>query len=181
MTLPIHIGNISLDNRKQSSKKNSASPSAATGGASASVTSPGPVPPTTTKPTSVPRPAPRHNAAKSRRSHTDGPSAPQAEFYDGPEIGSSAVNGQPNKRQSQLVNAFSYAPGLSFLQDRELNGATPSAPSYSASNASAPFTPEGAGSASLYPQGKSRIDAKLWNGVAVLGCRLYCCFSRNAL
>ncbi|XP_075903129.1 arrestin domain-containing protein 1a isoform X2 [Nelusetta ayraudi] len=151
LTLPIHIGNISLDKTNRPSKKKAASASAAAEDASASAASPGPVPPTT-KPTSAPRPAPRHNAAQSRRSYPDGPSAPQAEFYDGPEGGSSAGNGQPNKRQSQLVNAFSYAPGLSFLQDRQPNGSAPSAPSYGASNTSAPFAPEGASGGSLYPQ-----------------------------
>lgn len=157
LTLPIHIGNISLDKRNQPSKRKATSLSTATEDASSSVTSPGPATPIS-KPT-PPRPAPRNHPAQPRRSYTDGPSAPpQAELYDGADSGTSPYNGQPNKRQSQLVNAFSYAPGLSFLQDRHLNSPASSAPPYSASDTSATLGPEEATSGSLYPQGKSSLN-----------------------
>lgn len=156
LTLPIHIGNISLDKRNQPSKKKKTSPPPATEDASVTVTSPGPATPTA-KP-AAPRPAPRHHAAQPRRSYTDGPSAPpQAELYDGAESETSGYNGQPNKRQSQLVNAFSYAPGLSFLQD----------------NTSAALSPEAANSSSLYPQGKSSLNGQLCNGISTWTCVVF--------
>lgn len=123
LTLPIYIGNVSLDKKKHSSKKEVLSSSAAAGDTLATVASPG-TPPSATKPTLPAHPAPEHSLPQSRKSFNNYPSAPPAEFYQGPESGTN--DGYPNKRQSQLsCNAFSYAPGLSFLNDKQHSGSEP--------------------------------------------------------
>lgn len=125
LTLPIYIGNVSLDKKKmRSSRKEVLSSSAAAADASVSVTSTG-TSPSATKPTLLSPPAPEHSLPESRKSSNNYPSAPVAEFYQEPESGTN--RGYPNKRQSQLVspNAFSYAPGLSFFNDKQRSGCEP--------------------------------------------------------
>lgn len=124
LTLPIYIGNVSLDKKMRSSQKEVLSSSAAAGNTLVSVTSPG-ISPSATKPTLPAHPAPEHSLPQSRKSVNNYPSAPLAEFYQGPESG--ANHGHPNKRQSQLVSckAFSYAPGLSFVNDKQISGSEP--------------------------------------------------------
>lgn len=124
LTLPIYIGNVSLDKKVHSSQKEVLSSSAATGDTLVSVTSPS-TSPSATKPTLLAHPAPEHSLPQSRKSFNNYPSAPLAEFYQGPESGTN--HGYPNKRQSQLVscNAFSYAPGLSFFSDKQVSGCEP--------------------------------------------------------
>lgn len=124
LTLPIYIGNVCLDKKMRSSQKEVPSSSAAAGDTLASVTSPG-TSSSATKPTSPAHPAPEHSPPQSRNSVNNYPSAPLAEFYQGPESGTN--HGHPNKRQSQLAscNAFSYAPGLSFFNDKQLSGREP--------------------------------------------------------
>uniref|UniRef100_A0A3Q3WI73 Arrestin C-terminal-like domain-containing protein n=1 Tax=Mola mola TaxID=94237 RepID=A0A3Q3WI73_MOLML len=138
LTLPIHIGNVSLDKKLQLSNK-AAPPAFAEAGdtpASTSITD------TTTTPTLPQRPAPKpapRPAPRSRMSSHNSPSAPPAEYYQGAEGGAPNNNGYPNKRQSQLVspNAFSYAPGLFFSGDQQHNGPAP----YPAHGASSIPTP----------------------------------------
>ena len=126
LTLPIHIGNVSLDKNLQPSNK-AAPPSFAESGntpASTSITN------TTATPTLPERPAPKpapRPAPRCRTSSHNSPSAPPAEYRQGAEGGTPNNNGYPNKRQSQLVspNAFSYAPGLFFSGDQQHNGPGP--------------------------------------------------------
>ncbi|XP_026176451.1 arrestin domain-containing protein 1a [Mastacembelus armatus] len=127
LTLPIQIGNVSLDQKLQHSKT-AAPPSAA-----ATEDTPAPAPDTSTSatiPTLPPRPAPKpapRPAPRSRMSSYNSPSAPPADYCEGAEGGTPMNDGLPNKRQSQLVspNAFSYAPGLFFPQNQQHNGSGP--------------------------------------------------------
>lgn len=158
LTLPIYIGNVSLDKKKRSSRKEVPSSSAAAGDTLVSVTSPG-TSPYAAKPTLPAHPAPEHSLPQSRKSVNNYPSAPVAEFYQEPESGTN--HGHPNKRQSQPVscNAFSYAPGLSFFNDKQRSGREPLC---GASNTitSAPFLTESDILSSVdyssaeYPQGQ---------------------------
>lgn len=145
LTLPIHIGNVSLDKKHRPSTK---SPAAAS---PAPASSPEPAPnslplpedstsPSATTPTLPPRPAPKpapRPAPRSRMSSSHSPSAPPVDFPEGAEGGATVDGGYPNKRQSQLVspNAFSYAPGLFFSQNQQNNNNPPPAPS----GATAPY------------------------------------------
>ncbi|XP_029961593.1 arrestin domain-containing protein 1a [Salarias fasciatus] len=117
LTLPIHIGNVSLDKRLQTANKAAASPappSAADAPATpdaAAATAAG----TTIPPRPAPKPAARPTPRLRASSHNS-PSAPPADYPDGAE-----PMMQDNRRQSQLVspNAFSYAPGLFFGQNQQ--------------------------------------------------------------
>ncbi|XP_062274070.1 arrestin domain-containing protein 1a [Scomber scombrus] len=158
LTLPLHIGNVSLDKKLQPSNKaappsssapaeHTPTPASAPDGstpvsapdASASATTP------TLPPRRAPKPAPRPAPRARSSSHNNTPSAPPAEFYEGAEGGAPMSDGVPNKRQSLLVspNAFSYAPGLFFPQNQQPGGsaAGPGGPPFSGST----------GATSLYP------------------------------
>lgn len=137
LTLPIHIGNVSLDKKLRPSKK-SAPPATAP---SETPADSGPIPETSasaTTPTLPPRPGPKpapRLTPRSRMSSCHSPSAPPAEFPVGAEGG--VVDGAyQNKRQSQLVspNAFSYAPGMFFSQNQQNNN-----PEASSRGATAPY------------------------------------------
>ncbi|XP_044052517.1 arrestin domain-containing protein 1-like isoform X2 [Siniperca chuatsi] len=179
LTLPIHIGNVSLDKKLYPSKK-AAPPSSATAEdtpASASTpdtitSAPTPTPPPRPAPKLIPRPTPR-----SRVSSHNSPSAPPAEYHQGAEGGTPMNDGFPNKRQSQLVspNAFSYAPGLFFYQQHNGPGTVPSGPMSSESTGpTALYPPEGASSmptqlilppdygTSAYPQGYIQAALPDW-------------------
>lgn len=148
MTLPIQIGNVSLDEKLRPSQKEAPPSSAAATETPASISIPDasttvPALPPRTAPKPAPRPVPR-----SKVSSDVSPSAPPAEDPQGAEGGTPINNGYPNKRQSQLVspNAFSYAPGLFFSQDQQHNGpgAGPSDHLITGSTgASAPYPAEG--------------------------------------
>ncbi|XP_018525213.1 arrestin domain-containing protein 1a [Lates calcarifer] len=167
LTLPIHIGNVSLDSKLHPSKKAAHSSSAAAEDTPASA----PTSDTSTSaaapaPTScpAPKPAPRPTPRPRMSSHIS-PSAPPAEYHGGAEGGTPMNDGFVNKRQSQLVspNAFSYAPGLFFPQNQQPNtsgtvptGSTgitaPYCPGNSASSAPAPFILPPDYGTSAYPQ-----------------------------
>ncbi|KAM9360264.1 arrestin domain-containing protein 1a isoform 2-T2 [Symphorus nematophorus] len=171
LTLPIHIGNVSLDKKLQPSKKADPPSSAAAEDKPVPASTSTPDTSTSTSattPTIPPRPAPKpapRPAPRARLSSYNSPSAPPAEYHQGAEGGTPVNDGFPNKRQSQLVspNAFSYAPGLFFPQNQPHNGpgAAPSGPT----GATAPYPLEGANSmptplmpppdygTSAYPQG----------------------------
>ncbi|XP_077378040.1 arrestin domain-containing protein 1a isoform X2 [Festucalex cinctus] len=125
LTLPLHIGNDSLDNTFHPSRNEAHRPSAHVEGkssasASASTSVPPPLAP---KPT--PRPAPR-----SRLSYSNTPTAPPTECHQAVESGTPMNNSSTN-RQSQLVSptGFSYAPGLSFSTSHQnRSGAGPEEP-----------------------------------------------------
>ncbi|KAM6945262.1 arrestin domain-containing protein 1a [Lycodopsis pacificus] len=147
LTLPIHIGNVSLDKKLHPSKRAAAPSSAAAEDARASSTSTStPTLPPRHGPKPAPRPTPR-----SRMSSHSSPSAPPAEDHQGAEGGTQADDGFPNKRQSQLVspNAFSYAPGLFFPQNQQNNGPGPAASG--PPGATAPYPPENAASSMPTP------------------------------
>lgn len=112
LTLPIHIGNVSLD-KKRSSVRKEALPSNEEAAAPVSMPDAAPQP--------APRPAPRF-----RMSTHSSPSAPPAENHPRAESGNMRNEDFTNKRQSQLVspNAFSYAPGLLFPQNPQANQAS---------------------------------------------------------
>ncbi|TKS78011.1 Arrestin domain-containing protein 1 [Collichthys lucidus] len=148
LTLPVHIGNVSLDNKLQ---KTAAPPSSAAAEATSAPTSTPDTSASTsaTTPTLPPRPAPKpapRPAPRARMSSHNSPSAPPADYHQGAEGGTPMNDGYPNKRQSQLVSphAFSYAPGLFFSQNQQNNGpaTAPSAPTV----ATAPYPTEGASS-----------------------------------
>lgn len=153
LTLPIHIGNVSLDKKLHSSQKAAPPSSAAAGDTAASFSTPDTSTSNTT-PTLPPRPAPKpapRPAPRSRMSSYNSPSAPPAEYHQGAEGGTPINDGYLNKRQSQLVspNAFSYAPGLFFSRDQQHNGpgTAPSEPVFSGSTgATAPYPTEGGSS-----------------------------------
>ncbi|XP_042278318.1 arrestin domain-containing protein 1a [Thunnus thynnus] len=145
LTLPIHIGNISLDKKLHPSKK-AAPPSSAP---AEDTPTPAPIPDTSTSattPTLPPRPAPKpapRPAPRSRMSSHYSPSAPPAEYHQGAEGGMPMSDGIPNKRQSQLVspNAFSYAPGLFFPQNQQPGTEPSGAPFSGSTQATAPYPP----------------------------------------
>ncbi|XP_072289602.1 arrestin domain-containing protein 1a isoform X2 [Eucyclogobius newberryi] len=132
LTLPIQIGNVSLD-KKYCPTANSASSTPAPAPAPLSLPAPEDSA-TATTPTLPPRPSPRHvprPAPRSRGSSCHSPSAPPVEYTAGAEGGAVMDGAYPNKRQSQLVspNAFSYAPGLFFGQNQQNNNNNPEAAS----------------------------------------------------
>ncbi|XP_030579639.1 arrestin domain-containing protein 1a isoform X1 [Archocentrus centrarchus] len=143
LTLPIHIGNVSLDKKRQPPKKVSA-PSTEDTPASASSpeTSSALTPTLPSRPD--PNPAPRP-ATHFRTSSQNSPSAPPAEYHPGAQGGALMSEDFQNKRQSQLVspNAFSYAPGLFFPQNQHPSGpaTTPNGLAFSGST----------GATTLYP------------------------------
>nr|XP_046241608.1 arrestin domain-containing protein 1a [Scatophagus argus] len=151
LTLPIQIGNVSLDKKLRPSKK-AAPPSSARAEDTPASTSTS-TPDTSTSnavatPAMPPRPAPKpapRPAPRSRLSSHNSPSAPPADYHQGAEGGLPVNDGFPNKRQSQLVspNAFSYAPGLFFSQNQQHNGVG-NAPS-ECTGATAPYPDESAG------------------------------------
>ncbi|XP_049434762.1 arrestin domain-containing protein 1a isoform X1 [Epinephelus fuscoguttatus] len=128
LTLPIHIGNVSLDKKLHPSKKVAPPSSAEAEDTPASASTPNTSTSTTTlPPRPAPKPAPRPTP-RSRVSSYNSPSAPPAEYHQGAEGGTQTNDGLPNKRHSQLVspNAFSYAPGLFFSQNHQQhNGPVP--------------------------------------------------------
>ncbi|XP_070820024.1 arrestin domain-containing protein 1a [Chaetodon trifascialis] len=151
LTLPIHIGNVSLDKKLQPSKNAAPAPSAAAEDRPASASTPD-ASTSTMPPQPAPKPAPRP-APRARMSSHNSPSAPPAECHQGAEGGIPSYDGFPNKRQSQLVspNAFSYAPGLFFSQSQQHigPGTAPSPPMGSGSTgATAPYPHERATSMS---------------------------------
>ncbi|XP_035496570.2 arrestin domain-containing protein 1a isoform X1 [Scophthalmus maximus] len=145
LTLPIHIGNVSLDKKRHPSRKRAPTSSAAAedtptpaDATSAAVPTPTPRP----GPKPAPRPTPRP-----RMSSHQSPSAPPAEYHQGAEGGAPANDGYPNKRQSQLVspNAFSYAPGLFFPQNQPPSGPSAAPGGFGGPpGATAPYPPESA-------------------------------------
>ncbi|XP_005807454.1 arrestin domain-containing protein 1-like [Xiphophorus maculatus] len=146
LTLPIHIGNVSLDKKRCHSKKEIppsknelvAPEAEAEPSASSSMNTPAAQP--------GPRPAPRPTP-RSRMSSHSFPSAPPTEYHHGAEGGNLMNADFPNKRQSQAVspNAFSYAPGLFFPQNQPPNASAP-APSGPSSRGST-------GATAPYPSG----------------------------
>lgn len=155
LTLPIHIGNVSLD-KKLCSKKQASSKKESI----ASVSEPDTAASSSITPRPAPKPAPRPRA---RISSHNSPSAPPADYHLGAEGGNLINEDFPNKRQSQVVspNAFSYAPGLFFPQNQPPNASAP-APSGSlvrgSTGATAPMAtqfPPPDYVTSTYPQGWS--------------------------
>ncbi|XP_074526659.1 arrestin domain-containing protein 1a [Halichoeres trimaculatus] len=149
LTLPIHIGNVSLDKKLRPSKRvaPSSSPAAeaapAPNPAPASDTIPNtsaPLTPSDSTPSLPPRPAPKPAPRPTPRNRMSSPSAPPVE--QGAEGGAHMNDGYLNKRQSQLVSphAFSYAPGLFFPQNQQNGPGT--APS-GATVATAPYPAAG--------------------------------------
>lgn len=139
LTLPIHIGNVSLDKNQQPPKKAS-DPSTEDTATAASAPQPSS---SDSQPNLPPRPASKaapRPAPRSRMSSHNSPSAPPVEYHPEAEGGALMNEDFQNKRQSQLVSphAFSYAPGLFFPQNQH-----PSGP------ATAPSGPTGA--TALYP------------------------------
>ncbi|KAM3610769.1 uncharacterized protein V6R79_008690 [Siganus canaliculatus] len=129
LMLPIHIGNVSLDNKLKPSKGVAPPSSVAVKeddpGSMTTLSASTSAAPTT--PTLPPRPAPKpapRPTPRARLSYPNSPSAPPAEDHLGAEGGPTAADDFPNKRQSQLVspNAFSYAPGLFFNQNQNGSG-----------------------------------------------------------
>ncbi|TDH12478.1 hypothetical protein EPR50_G00047440 [Perca flavescens] len=153
LTLPIHIGNVSLDKKLQPCNKAATPSSAKAEYTPASASTPDTAIATTPNvaPRPAPKPAPRPSA-RSRMSLLNSPSAPPADYHQGAQGGTPINDGFPNKRQSQLVSphAFSYAPGLFFPHNQQPNGPSTahSGPMFSGSTgATAPYPPEnGAGS-----------------------------------
>ncbi|KAL6113836.1 arrdc1 [Pungitius sinensis] len=141
LALPIHIGNVSLDEKLHPSKQAAPPTSAASENTQAPAFTPNISP--TLPPRPAPKPAPRPTP-RSRMSSHNSPSAPPAECHQGAEVGTQLNDVFSNKRQSQLVspNAFSYAPGLFFAQNQQHNGpgTVPSEPMPSGSSgAPAPY------------------------------------------
>ncbi|XP_076587287.1 arrestin domain-containing protein 1a [Chaetodon auriga] len=153
LTLPIHIGNVSLDKKLQPSKSAAPAPSAPAEDTPASTSTSTPdASSSTVPPQPAPKPGPRPMPRARMSSHTS-PSAPPAECQQGAEGGTPSHDDYPNKRQSQLVspNAFSYAPGLFFSQSQQHigPGTAPSQPMGSGSTgATAPYPQERATSMS---------------------------------
>lgn len=136
LSLPIHIGNVSLDKNLRPSSK--AAPAAAASAFTPDLAALTPTSPSDPAVRPLPRPIPRV-----RLSHHSLPSAPPAEYHNGAEGGSPFDEGFPNKRRSQLVSpsAFSYVPGLVF----------PNNPSGSVTPSSVFGAPEGASSTPIPP------------------------------
>ncbi|MEQ2266563.1 hypothetical protein XENORESO_010428 [Xenotaenia resolanae] len=150
LTLPIHIGNVSLDKKLRPSKKETP-PFKKDPVASVSTTD---APESSSRLTAPPQPAPKpapRPAPRSRMSSHSSPSAPPVECHSGAEGGNLLNDDFPNKRQSQAVspNAFSYAPGLFFPQNQLPNASVP-APS-------GPSSRRSTGATAPYP---SAIDAR---------------------
>lgn len=152
LTLPIHIGNVSLDKKRQPCIKVAPTPPvvpvAPVAPASAStpdLASSSRLPPCLSEAAVLPFPRPLPRVRLSPHSL---PSAPPAEDQNGAEGGSSFDHGFPNKRQSQLVSpsAFSYVPGLVFPSNPS-GSVTPS----SMFSAPAPYPTEDASSAPIPP------------------------------
>ncbi|XP_015251916.1 PREDICTED: arrestin domain-containing protein 1-like [Cyprinodon variegatus] len=116
LTLPIHIGNVSLD-RKLCSSKKEVPPSKKELTASASTSD---VLPSSSMLTPSPHIAPKPAPRPAPRSRISSPSAPPADYPLSTEAGNVTNEHFPNKRQSQPVspNGFSYAPGLFFPQNQ---------------------------------------------------------------
>ncbi|XP_056145655.1 arrestin domain-containing protein 1-like [Lampris incognitus] len=136
LTLPIHIGNVSLDKRVHTSTTPAPSTPAPSGTPnSALVTAPQSPQTPPLPPRPVPKPAPRP-AARSRVPVHSLPSAPPAEDQQGAVGGMGSMGSQSDaintKSHSQLSasgphtaispSAFSYAPGLIFSQNQQHNG-----------------------------------------------------------
>lgn len=139
VTLPIHIGNVSLDKKRQPSIKAALAAPASASTPDLAISSQTHTFPSEPAVLPFPRPIPRV-----RLSPHSLPSAPPApEYPNGAEGGSAFDDGFPNKRQSQLVSpsAFSYVPGLVFPNNPS-GSVTPS----SVFGASAPYPTEGANS-----------------------------------
>ncbi|XP_028314388.1 arrestin domain-containing protein 1a [Gouania willdenowi] len=127
LTLPIQIGNVSLDKKHQPSKKATSPPTAEEPAASA--VAPDASMADGSTPQLPPRPAPKP-APRSRVSSYIPPSAPPAEYAPEPHN---------DKRQSQLVspNAFSYAPGLLFPHTQQPGPSAPAGPAFVGPNPAA--------------------------------------------
>lgn len=121
LTLPIHIGNVSLDKKLCRSKKEASSSKTEP---KTSLSEPDTPASSSVTPRPAPKPAPRPRA---RMSSHNSPSAPPADYHSGAEGGNLINEDFPNKRQSQVVspNAFSYAPGLFFPQNQPPNASAP--------------------------------------------------------
>lgn len=143
LTLPIHIGNVSLDKNLQPSYK--AAPAAPASASTADLPSSSHTPTGPSEPAVLPFPRP---IPRVRLSPQSLPSAPPAEYHNGAEGGSPFDEGFPNKRQSQLVSpsAFSYVPGLVFPNNPS-GSVTPS----SMFSTPAPYATEGASSTPIPP------------------------------
>lgn len=146
LTLPIHIGNVSLDKKLQPPVK--VAPAAPVAPASASTPDPASssrLPPCLSEAAVLPFPRP---LPRVRLSPHTVPSAPPAEDQHGAEGGFSFDDGIPNKRQSQLVSpsAFSYVPGLVFPSNPS-GSVTPS----SMFSTPAPYPTEGISPAPIPP------------------------------
>ncbi|XP_062310344.1 arrestin domain-containing protein 1a isoform X1 [Osmerus eperlanus] len=131
VTLPIHVGNVSLDKKSKTSIK-AAPPSRLD-------SSPAARPISIADPTSPPTPAPRA-ATRKRGSSCASPSAPPAdEHHDGPgAIPTKNSQLGPSVPQASMSPcAFSYAPGVTFPQNPSQHGST------GATGASAPYFSEG--------------------------------------
>ncbi|XP_034727704.1 arrestin domain-containing protein 1a [Etheostoma cragini] len=157
VTLPIHIGNVSLDKKLQPCNKAAAPSSATAEGkpASASMLDTTIATTPTLPPRPAPKPAPRP-IPRSRTSSHNSPSAPSADYHQGAEGGTPMNDGFPNKRQSQLVSphAFSYAPGLFFPHNQQPTGPStvPCGPMFSGSTgATAPYPTENSASSMPTP------------------------------
>ncbi|XP_037115412.1 arrestin domain-containing protein 1a [Syngnathus acus] len=121
LTLPLYIGNVSLDKKYHPSKNEarlSSTDVEVTSSASPSVTT---LFPPLLAPKPTPRPAPR-----SRISYANTPTAPPTECHQGAEGGTPMRGSFTNQRHSQLVSpsGFSYAPGLSFSDSHQNQAST---------------------------------------------------------
>ncbi|KAM6965365.1 arrestin domain-containing protein 1a [Aplochiton taeniatus] len=143
LTLPIYIGNISLNSKACASTKPTASTPTPTTELSLTPTSTPtaehlaiPRPTLKVSPKVAPRVAPRP-APRSRASSYTSPSAPPVEHFQGAIVaGRPASMALPTKSRSQLAGAgpqtpvsplsFSYAPGLTFPQSHRQFVATDS-------------------------------------------------------
>lgn len=150
LTLPIQIGNVSLDKKLQPTNKAappdpSSAPSGEPLASTSDISSSSRTPSLPSEPAILPFPRPLPRA---RLSSPSCPSAPPAEYQNGAEGGPTFDQGFSNKRQSQLVSpsAFSYVPGLVFPNNSSGN-ITPS----SMFSAPAPYNTEGAGSTPVPP------------------------------
>ncbi|XP_077418501.1 arrestin domain-containing protein 1a [Vanacampus margaritifer] len=121
LTLPLHIGNVSLDNTFHPSRNESHRSSVhieEKSSASASVATSFPTP---LAPKPTPRPAPR-----SRLSYSNTPTAPPTECHQAAESGTPLNGSFTSNQHSQLVSpsGFSYAPGLSFSNSHQNRSGT---------------------------------------------------------
>ncbi|XP_061529154.1 arrestin domain-containing protein 1a [Phycodurus eques] len=116
LTLPLHIGNVSLDNKFQHRLSSDLVEDSTSTSASANASF---------SPSLAPKPAPRP-APRSRLSDANTPSAPPPECHQGAEGGTPMNGSLTNKRHSQHVSpsGFSYAPGLSFSNSHQNRSST---------------------------------------------------------